>query len=54
MLGVVWLPNVPMSKGVRAVSAMIRVTDSIGTRSSSATACESDVRTFWPSSTLPV
>jgi hypothetical protein len=54
MMGVVRLPKVPMSNGVTAVSAMTIVIDPMGTRSSSATTCESDVRMFWPTSALPV
>jgi hypothetical protein len=54
MNGVVRLPKVPMSKGVRAVSAMSMVTLAGATRSSSATAWVSDVRMFCPSSALPV
>ena len=54
MRGVVSDPNVPMSNGVRSVSPITIVTDVSGTRSSSATVCESDVRMFCPISTLPV
>ena len=54
MVGVVRLPKVPMSHGTRSVSPMIMVMESKGTRSSSATACASEVRMFWPTSTLPV
>jgi len=53
MVGVVRLPKVPASKGVRAVSPMTMRTLSNGTRSSSATVCASEVRMFWPISTLP-
>ena len=54
MTGVVRLPKVPMSKGVSAVSAMTIVMAETATRSSSATACASEVRMFWPISVLPV
>ena len=54
MRGVVWLPNVPMSKGVSAVSPMTIRIEATGACSSSATACVSEVRAFWPTSTLPV
>ncbi len=43
-----------MSNGVTAVSAMTIVIDGIGTLSSSATTCDSEVRMFWPTSALPV
>ena len=43
-----------LSNGVRSVSAITIVMDASGTRSSSATVCASDVRMFWPISTLPV
>ncbi len=43
-----------MSNGVSAVSAMTSVIAAIGTCSSSATACVSDVRMFCPTSILPV
>ena len=52
--GVVCDPNVPASYGVLSVSAITIVMEAIGTRSSSATVCDSDVRMFWPISTLPV
>ena len=54
MIGVVRLPKVPMSKGVRSVSPMTRRIPPSGARSSSATTCVSSVRMFWPNSTLPV
>ena len=54
MVGVVRLPNVPMSKGVRSVSAITSLTDAMGVRNSSATACASEVRMFCPTSVLPV
>ena len=54
IVGVVRLPNVPASQGVRSVSPITMRTDSSGTRSSSATCCASDVRMFCPISTLPV
>ena len=54
MSGVVRLPNVPMSYGVNCVSAMTIRMESIGTRSSSATAWVSEVRMFCPTSALPV
>jgi hypothetical protein len=47
-------PNVPWSNGTRSVSAITSDTRSSGTRSSSAIACASDVRMFWPISVLPV
>ena len=46
MMGVVRLPRVPMSKGVRAVSPITSVTTPGPTCSSSATAWVSDVRMF--------
>ncbi len=52
--GVVLLPNVPASYGVRAVSAMTRRMRSTGVCNSSATTWVSEVRMFWPISTLPV
>jgi len=42
------------SKGTSAVSAITMRMCPMGVRSSSATACASEVRMFWPSSTLPV
>ena len=54
ILGVERDPNVPGSKGTRSVSAMINATAGIGTRSSSAIACASEVLMFWPISVLPV
>ena len=51
--GVLRLPKVPASKGVKSVSARtIRMADA-GVRNSSATACASDVRMFCPISVLP-
>ena len=47
-------PNVPWSYGTRSVSAITSDTRSSGTRNSSAIACASDVRMFWPISVLPV
>ncbi len=52
--GVVMLPKVPMSNGVRSVSPITISTADIGAPNSSATACVSDVREFCPTSTLPV
>ena len=46
IVGVVRLPNVPMSNGVFAVSAMTTVMVATGVFSSSATAWVSDVRMF--------
>ena len=54
MSGVVRLPKVPASKGVNSVSAMVKRIEPVGTRSSSATTCVSDVRMFCPTSALPV
>ena len=54
MTGVVRLPNVPMSKGVRSVSPITSVMDEAGAWSSSATAWVSEVRISCPTSTLPV
>ena len=54
IVGVERLPKVPLSNGVRPVSAITRVIFSTGQRSSSATTCVSEVRMFWPTSTLPV
>ena len=54
MVGVVRLPKVPMSNGVRSVSPMtMRITPGAA-RSSSATAAVSDVRAFWPTSLAQV
>ena len=52
--GVLCDPNVPASYGVRSVSAITIEIAPSGSRSSSATACASDVRMFWPISVLPV
>ena len=46
--------TVPPSYGHQAVSAITSGSTSTGTCSSSATTCVSDVRMFWPTSTLPV
>ncbi len=54
MCGVVWLPTVPISKGVSAVSPITMRMEATGARSSSATAWVSEVRAFCPTSTLPV
>ena len=54
MDGVVRLPKVPASYGVRAVSPMTSSMDESGTGSSSATCWVSEVRMSWPTSTLPV
>ena len=54
MRGVVWLPKVPISKGVSAVSPITRRMEETGACSSSAAAWVSDVRAFCPTSTLPV
>ena len=53
-VGVVRLPKVPMSKGVSWVSPITNSIFSSGTFNSSATACVNEVRTFCPTSTLPV
>ena len=52
--GVVKLPTVPMSNGVTSVSPITIVTLANGAESSSAIDWASDVRMFWPISTLPV
>ncbi len=54
MRGVVWLPKVPWSNGVRSVSPITMRICAAGACSSSATACVSEVRAFCPTSTLPV
>ena len=54
IVGVVRLPNVPASNGVKVVSASTRRTLSNGTRNSSAMVCEMEVRMFCPISALPV
>ena len=54
VVGVDCDPNVPWSKGTRSVSAITSDTRSSGTRSSSAIACASEVRMFWPISVFPV
>ena len=54
MVGVVRLPKVPMSNGVRSVSAITMWIEATGQCSSSATAWVSEVRMFWPTSALPV
>ena len=46
MIGVLRLPNVPMSNGTRAVSAITSSIEATGTLSSSATDCTNIVRVF--------
>ena len=54
MVGVVRLPNVPISKGVSCVSPMTIWILSTPTNNSSATAWLNDVLMFCPTSTFPV
>ncbi len=54
IVGVVRLPNVPMSIRTRLVSPITIRIELIGTCNSSATAWVKDVRAFWPTSTFPV